>query len=67
MKGDEAIDLSLSPSDTGVDSLVAIKIRNWWKQNLGIVVSVLELLSGGSLEQLGAVAARRLIPKYTSK
>lgn len=67
MKGNEAIDLSFSPSDAGVDSLVTIKIRNWWKQHLGIVVSVLELLSGGSVEQLGAVAARRLIPKYTSK
>lgn len=67
MKGDEAIDLSLSLSAVGVDSLVAIEIRNWWKQNLGTDVSVLELLGGGSIEQLGMMAAQRLKTKYTSK
>lgn len=67
MKGDEAIDLSLSLSAAGVDSLVAIEIRNWWKQNLGTDVSVLELLGGGSIEQLGTIAAQRLKTKYTNK
>lgn len=66
MRGDEAIDLSLSLSDAGVDSLVAIEIRNWWKQNLGTDVSVLELLGGGSVEQLGATAVQRLKTKYAS-
>lgn len=56
-----------SLSDAGVDSLVAIEIRNWWKQNLGADISVLELLGGGSIEQLGAMAAQRLKAKYTSK
>ena len=67
MKGDQGIDLSLSLSTAGVDSLVAIEIRNWWKQNLGTDVSVLELLGGGSIEQLGAMAAQRLKAKYASK
>ncbi|KAH8596055.1 putative polyketide synthase [Bisporella sp. PMI_857] len=67
MKGDEAIDLSLSLSAAGVDSLVVIEIRNWWKQNLGTNVSVLELLGGGSVEQLGTMAAQRLKAKYTTK
>ncbi len=67
MKGDQGTDLSLSLSAAGVDSLVAIEIRNWWKQNLGTDVSVLELLGGGSIEQLGAMAAQRLKAKYTSK
>ena len=67
MKGDEAVDLSLSLSVAGVDSLVAIEIRNWWRQNLGTDVSVLELLSGGSVEQLGMKAAQRLKIKYTGK
>ena len=67
MMGDEVIDLSLSLSDAGVDSLVAIEIRNWWKQNLGTDISVLELLGGGSIEQLGMMAAQRLKTKYTSK
>lgn len=67
MKGDDGIDLSSVLSALGVDSLVAIEIRNWWKQNLGIDVSVLELLSGGSIEQLGEMATKRLKTKYTSK
>ena len=57
LKGDEVINLSLSLSDAGADSLVATEIRNWWKQNLGTEVSVLELLGGGSVEQLGTLAA----------
>lgn len=67
MKGDEEIDLSSTLTDVGVDSLVAIEVRNWWKQNLGIDVSVLELMSGGSIEQLGELAAKRLKDKYLGK
>ena len=65
--GSEGIALSLPLSAAGVDSLVAIEIRNWWKQNLGTDVSVLELLGGGSIEQLGAKAAQRLKTKYTKE
>lgn len=67
MRGDEEIDLSSTLGAAGVDSLVAIEIRNWWKQNLGIDVSVLELTSGGTIEQLGELAAGRLKYKYTGK
>lgn len=63
--GSDKIDLQLTVSAAGVDSLVAIEIRNWWKTNLGIDISVLELLSGGTIEQLGATAAQRLQAKYT--
>ncbi|OCK78523.1 hypothetical protein K432DRAFT_301797, partial [Lepidopterella palustris CBS 459.81] len=63
----EGIELSLLLSAAGVDSLVAIEIRNWWKQNLGTDVSVLELLGGGNIEQLGAKAAQRLNAKYTKE
>lgn len=64
MKDDEEIDQSLSLTAVGVDSLVSIEIRNWWKQNLGTDISVLELLGGGSIQQLGAMAAQRLKAKY---
>ena len=67
MQGDDGIDLSATLATLGVDSLVAIDARNWWKQNLGIDVSVLELLGGGSIEPLGEVAAQRLKAKYSSK
>lgn len=63
----ECLDLSMTLSALGVDSLVAIEARNWWKQNLGIDISVLELLSGGSITQLGELAAKRLKVKYSGK
>lgn len=58
---DEPLALGLTLAAAGVDSLVAIELRNWWKQNLGTEVSVLELLNGGDLKQLGELAAKRLM------
>jgi NADPH:quinone reductase-like Zn-dependent oxidoreductase/NAD(P)-dependent dehydrogenase (short-subunit alcohol dehydrogenase family)/aryl carrier-like protein len=57
---EEPLDLGLTLSAAGVDSLVAIELRNWWKQNLGAEVSVLELMDGGSIGRLGELAAKRL-------
>ncbi|KAG6354258.1 hypothetical protein INS49_004863 [Diaporthe citri] len=67
MKGNEEIDLSFTLSAVGVDSLVAIEVRNWWRQNLGIDVSVLELMSGGTIEQLGELATKRLAERFSDK
>lgn len=66
-KGDGVVDLSLTLTAMGVDSLVGIEVRNWWKQNLGTDVSVLELMGAGSVEQLGGLAAKRLQEKYTGR
>ncbi|CAN8097034.1 unnamed protein product [Discula destructiva] len=57
---EEALDLGLTLTAAGVDSLVAIELRNWWKQNLGADVSVLELMNGGSIRRLGDLASKRL-------
>ncbi|KAK2048031.1 putative polyketide synthase [Colletotrichum somersetense] len=57
---EKPLDLGLTLSAAGVDSLVAIELRNWWKQNLGADVSVLELMNGGSIQRLGELAAKRL-------
>ena len=57
---EEPLDLGLTLSAAGVDSLVAIELRNWWKQNLGGDVTVLELMNGGSIHRLGEMAAKRL-------
>ena len=49
----------------GADSLVAIEIRNWWKQTLGIEITVLELADkSNTLELLGALAVERLKKKF---
>lgn len=67
MKTDEEVDLSLTLAKAGVDSLVAIEVRNWWKQSFGVEVSVLELMNGGSLAQLGELAAKRLKAKVAAR
>ncbi|KAF7176880.1 hypothetical protein CNMCM7691_004164 [Aspergillus felis] len=64
---EEPLDLGLTLSAAGVDSLVAIEVRNWWKQNLGVEVSVLELMNGGSMLRLGELAAKRLREKLGNR
>ncbi|KAM3504769.1 hypothetical protein MY11210_008227 [Beauveria gryllotalpidicola] len=50
-------------ADLGVDSLVAIELKNWWRRQLGLDTTVLELLNGGSFEQLGDLAILQLKQK----
>lgn len=67
MRPEEDIDLSVSLAALGVDSLIAIEIRNWLHQNLGIQISVLEMLgAAGSIGQLGKLAAERLEEKLVA-
>lgn len=59
------IDTSHTLKSMGADSLVAIEIRNWWKQALGIEITVLELADRSkTLEMLGALAVERLRKKF---
>ncbi|KAI1126023.1 putative polyketide synthase [Nemania abortiva] len=46
--------------DLGLDSLVAIELRAWWKQMFGFDISVLEMMGMGSLDALGQRAAEGL-------
>jgi NADPH:quinone reductase-like Zn-dependent oxidoreductase/NAD(P)-dependent dehydrogenase (short-subunit alcohol dehydrogenase family)/aryl carrier-like protein len=62
MKDD--IEVSQTLNAVGVDSLVAIELRNWWKQNFGVETSFLELMNGGTIQQLGELAAKRLKEKF---
>jgi aryl carrier-like protein len=59
MVPDKELDPSVTLNDVGLDSLVAIELRNWWRQSLGSDVSVLELLNA-NVHQLGTMAAERL-------
>ncbi|CAG8961993.1 hypothetical protein HYFRA_00014100 [Hymenoscyphus fraxineus] len=64
MRSEDELDISMSLTAVGLDSLVAIEMRNWWRQNLGFDVTVLEILAADSIEQLGELAAGRLKAKY---
>ncbi|KAK8011002.1 polyketide synthase [Apiospora arundinis] len=63
-KDAESVDINQTLAVAGVDSLVAIELRNWWSNNLVVEVTVLELMNGGTMEQLGELAVQRLKKKY---
>ena len=63
LKPEEDLNVSLSLVDLGMDSLVGIELRTWWKQAFGFDVSVLEILGMGTLEALGGFAAEGLLRK----
>ncbi|KAK1988472.1 beta-ketoacyl synthase domain-containing protein [Colletotrichum cereale] len=57
MRQDVEIDLSL-PLQT--DSLVTVELRNWFRQKMGVVFTVLELQSAESILALGGLTGARL-------
>ncbi|PGH00300.1 hypothetical protein AJ80_09194 [Polytolypa hystricis UAMH7299] len=54
----------VSLANLGVDSLVSIEIRNWWRQILGLEISVLEIMNAGSIAQLAGIALGGLKVKF---
>lgn len=64
LQSEEDLDVKQSLSALGLDSLVAIEIRNWWRQIFRLEISVLEIMNIGSIEQLGKKAAEGLQRKY---
>ncbi|KFY84989.1 hypothetical protein V500_08809 [Pseudogymnoascus sp. VKM F-4518 (FW-2643)] len=61
---EENLDVSMSLTSIGVDSLVSIEIRNWWRRTLGMDIMVLEVLSDGTIEGLGKLIVLSLQKKY---
>lgn len=59
-ENNDEIDAKMSLQDAGLDSLVAVEMRSWWKGVFGFDISVLEMLGMGSLLALGERAARGL-------
>ncbi|KAI2627830.1 hypothetical protein GGR54DRAFT_636951 [Hypoxylon sp. NC1633] len=55
-----SLDVNLSLKDLGVDSLVGIELRNWFRQSLGLEVTVIQLMESPSLLALGARVAQML-------
>ncbi|KAJ4328105.1 hypothetical protein N0V84_001473 [Fusarium piperis] len=60
LKDAENLDTSLTLQHVGLDSLMAIELRRWWKLAFGLEISVLELMATGTMDALGAVAAKGL-------
>ncbi|OTA56526.1 fatty acid synthase S-acetyltransferase [Hypoxylon sp. EC38] len=61
LKPQEDLNTSWPLVDLGLDSLVALELRAWWKQVFSFDISVLEMLGMGSLDALGQHAAEGLL------
>ncbi|OJJ30102.1 hypothetical protein ASPWEDRAFT_164008 [Aspergillus wentii DTO 134E9] len=61
---EEEVDISRSISSMGVDSLVAIELRNWCRHKMGLEITVLEILDLPTLKAFGEAAAQRLFSKF---
>ncbi|KAF5019294.1 hypothetical protein F66182_8712 [Fusarium sp. NRRL 66182] len=60
LRSDEDLNTTVPLSQLGMDSLVGVEMRSWWRQAFGYDISVLELLGTGNLDGLGRHAAEGL-------
>lgn len=61
MRPEEQVDISQSLADIGLDSLMAIGLRRWFRSVLGVQLSVLEIMAIASLKLLGDLTATKLL------
>ena len=61
LKPHEDLNTAWTLVDLGLDSLVALELRAWWKQVFSFDISVLEMLGMGSLDALGQHVAESLL------
>ena len=65
LKPQENLNTSWALVDLGLDSLVALELRSWWKQVFGFDITVLVMMGMGSLDVLGQHAADELLKNLT--
>ncbi|CBF84683.1 hypothetical protein AN8910.2 [Aspergillus nidulans FGSC A4] len=54
------LDLDVPLPSLGVDSLLAIKMRNWFQRKIGVDIGVVQILNSGSLRDLGRITAKAI-------
>ncbi|KOS22576.1 Lovastatin nonaketide synthase [Escovopsis weberi] len=64
MKDPEDMQLDLALGSLGLDSLVAIELRNWYRSQIGFDISILEIMQS-TLRGLGKKALDSLVAKHT--
>ncbi|KAL8952154.1 MAG: hypothetical protein Q9222_001931 [Ikaeria aurantiellina] len=61
LRPEDELDVSLPLAQLGLDSLVSIELRTWWRQVFGTDISVLQLLGLGTLEELAKFVVEQLL------
>lgn len=64
-KDDSEINISCSLQDAGLDSLVSIEMRSWWRITFGSEITILQMLGVKNVMALGERATEGLKTKYT--
>lgn len=67
MRSDEEPALDVPLASLGVDSLVSIELRNWFRQRVGAEFTVLEVVNSNSVTHLGEQAAAKLKEKFQAR
>ncbi|KAL9076681.1 MAG: hypothetical protein Q9157_003571 [Trypethelium eluteriae] len=66
MRSEDSLSLQESPNSLGVDSLLSIELRNWFRSRLGFEIAVLEILNATSILDLGKHSAEMLKKRFAS-
>jgi len=60
MQDGDQVDIGLTLQQAGVDSLMAVELRRWWKLAFGVEMTTLELMGGGTLTDLGVTTVEKI-------
>ena len=63
-KPESELDTSVGLVELGMDSLVSVELRSWWKQTFNLDISVFQMMGMGTLEVLSKHAAEGLIRAF---
>jgi acyl carrier protein len=65
IKEENTIQLQLSPEKNGIDSLVAMELRNWIRQKFSVEISVMVIIQSSSLLGLAEFIRQELVQRFS--
>jgi len=54
----EELNMTRSLMEMGIDSLLVIEVRNWWRQALGLEITTLEVIRSENVQSLGRITVK---------